>query len=120
MSKLRSRPSRIHRFRSCLILYRGVFFWPAQRRLCDYLGAEPILRREFTRSVTFIRQFCDNGKLLEIGCAYGLFLKEAQRCYEVAGIELAETAADHARRSGLNVLSGAADEENMDRLGWAA
>jgi len=100
--------------------YTGEYF-SGQRSdgYADYLGAEPILRREFARSVRFIRQFCDNGKLLEIGCAYGLFLKEAQQYYEVAGIELAEAAADHARRSGLNVLSGSADEENMDRLGSA-
>src|SRR6267154_774916 len=100
--------------------YTGEYF-SGQRSdgYADYLGAEPILRHEFARSVKFIRQFCHNGKLLEIGCAYGLFLKEAQQCYEVAGIELAEAAADHARQSGLNVLSGSADEESMDRLGSA-
>src|SRR5882757_8493148 len=55
----------------------------------DYLGAESVLRREFARSVDFIRNFHGNGKLLELGCAYGFFLKEAARHFEVAGIELA-------------------------------
>jgi SAM-dependent methyltransferase len=100
--------------------YTGEYF-SGQRSdgYADYLGAEPVLRREFARSVTFIRQFCDKGKLLEIGCAYGLFLKEAEQCFEVAGIELAEEAAEHARRSQLNVCSGVADEENVARLGPA-
>ena len=55
----------------------------------DYLGAEPVLRREFARSVDFIRRYCARGKLLELGCAYGFFLMEAARHFEVTGIELA-------------------------------
>lgn len=83
----------------------------------DYLGAEPVLRREFAHSVAFIRRFVRTGKLLELGSAYGFFLKEAERHFDVVGIELAEGAAEHARRSGLRVLSGMADTENMQQLG---
>jgi SAM-dependent methyltransferase len=83
----------------------------------DYCAAEPVLRREFARSVEFIRGYCRSGRLLDIGCAYGFFLKEAERYFEVAGIELAEAAAEHCRRSGLNVLSGVADEASMARIG---
>ena len=83
----------------------------------DYLGAEPVLRREFARSVKFIRSFCDGGRLLELGCAYGLFLEKAQPHFGVSGIELAEEAADHARRSGLSVITGSADPETMRRIG---
>jgi SAM-dependent methyltransferase len=83
----------------------------------DYLGAEPVLRREFAHSLDLIRGYCHSGKLLELGCAYGFFLKEAERYFDVVGIELAEDAADHARRSGLNVLSGVADEPNMQKVG---
>lgn len=85
----------------------------------DYLGAEPVLRREFARSVDFIRSYCRSGKLIDLGCAYGFFLKEAQRYFDVSGIELAEEAAEYCRRSGLNVLSGMADEANMRRIGNA-
>ena len=70
----------------------------------DYRGAEPVLRREFAHSVDFIRRYRGNGKLLELGCAYGFFLMEAARHFEAAGIELASEAADHARRAGLTVL----------------
>jgi SAM-dependent methyltransferase len=83
----------------------------------DYLGAEPVLRREFARSVDFIRRYRDGGKLLELGCAYGFFLMEAARYFDVAGIELSAPTADHGRRAGLNVLQGVADAANLRRIG---
>jgi SAM-dependent methyltransferase len=83
----------------------------------DYLGAERVLRREFRRAVKFVRRHCGSGRLLEIGCAYGFFLREAQPYFEVSGVELAEDAADHCRRSGFNVLHGVPDEETLGRLG---
>jgi SAM-dependent methyltransferase len=83
----------------------------------DYLGAEPVLRREFARSVDFIRRYREGSKLLELGCAYGFFLMEAARYFDVAGIELAAQAADHGRRAGLNVLQGVADAANLGRIG---
>jgi SAM-dependent methyltransferase len=85
----------------------------------DYLGAEPVLRHEFAHSVDFIRNYRPHGKLLELGCAYGFFLQEAKRCFEVAGIELAGDAAEHCRRAGLNVVQGVADDANLRRLGHA-
>jgi SAM-dependent methyltransferase len=83
----------------------------------DYRGAEPVLRREFAGSVDFIRRYRQGGKLLELGCAYGFFLMEAARYFDVVGIELAGEAAQHARRAGLNVLEGTADEANLRRIG---
>jgi len=83
----------------------------------DYRGGEPVLRREFARSVGFIRRYRDGGKLLELGCAYGFFLMEAARYFDVAGIELASEAVRHARGVGLNVSEGAADEANLRRIG---
>jgi SAM-dependent methyltransferase len=83
----------------------------------DYRAAEPVLRREFAHSVTLIRNYRRAGRLLDLGCAYGYFLQEAARYFEVAGIELAEEAAAYCRGAGLNVLSGVADEANMARIG---
>jgi SAM-dependent methyltransferase len=83
----------------------------------DYRGAEPVLRREFARSVEFIRRFCDGGKLLEVGCAYGFFLMEASRHFEVTGIELAADASAYCRQQGLDVLQGMADPASLQRIG---
>jgi len=83
----------------------------------DYLGSEPVLRREFARSVDFVRRYKQGGRLLELGCAYGFFLMEAARHFDVIGIELAREAAEHARHAGLTVLDGMADDENLRRVG---
>jgi SAM-dependent methyltransferase len=83
----------------------------------DYRGAQPVLRREFARTVRFIRRFRPAGRLLDIGCAYGFLLKEAQPHFQVCGIELAADAAAACRRAGLTVLSGAADAATMAKLG---
>jgi 2-polyprenyl-3-methyl-5-hydroxy-6-metoxy-1,4-benzoquinol methylase len=83
----------------------------------DYQGSEPVLRREFVHSVDFVRRFRPSGRLLDLGCAYGFFLKEAQRHFDVTGIELAEDAAQACRQAGLQVYSGVADEATMARVG---
>jgi SAM-dependent methyltransferase len=83
----------------------------------DYRGAEAVLRREFAGTVDFICGFCGGGKLLEVGCAYGFFLQEASRHFEVAGIELAEDAAAHCRGQGLQVWQGVADAATLEQIG---
>jgi SAM-dependent methyltransferase len=83
----------------------------------DYQGSEPVLRREFARSVDFVRRFRPSGRLLDLGCAYGFFLKEARRHFDVTGIELADDAAQACRQAGLQVCSGVADEATMARIG---
>jgi 2-polyprenyl-3-methyl-5-hydroxy-6-metoxy-1,4-benzoquinol methylase len=98
--------------------YTGDYFSGHRRDgYSDYRAAEPVLRREFARSVELIHACCRAGRLLDLGCAYGFFLKEAERYFEVAGIELADEAAEYCRRSGLNVLSGVADDTTMARIG---
>ena len=83
----------------------------------DYRSAESILRREFADTVNFIRQWRADGRLLDVGCAYGFFLEEAKRFYQVAGIELAREAAAACRRRGLNVSNGVADAGNLAAIG---
>jgi 2-polyprenyl-3-methyl-5-hydroxy-6-metoxy-1,4-benzoquinol methylase len=83
----------------------------------DYHGAEDVLRREFARSVQFIRKYKSGGRLLDVGCAYGFFLEEAKPFYEVAGIEIAEAAARSCRERGLRVFTGIVDETTLARLG---
>jgi SAM-dependent methyltransferase len=83
----------------------------------DYRGSELVLRREFARTVQFIRGFRKNGRLLEIGCAYGFFLEEARRFYDVAGIEIADAAVSFCRARGLFVINGVAEGSVLAQLG---
>jgi len=83
----------------------------------DYLGAEAVLRREFAGIVETLRDHHRSGTLLDVGCAYGFFLQEAKRYYDVAGIELADDAVQHARRNGLNVVRGIADAPTLSQFG---
>jgi 2-polyprenyl-3-methyl-5-hydroxy-6-metoxy-1,4-benzoquinol methylase len=83
----------------------------------DYLGAEPVLRREFRRTCDFIRGHRPAGRLIELGCAYGFFLQEAKRHFAVSGIELAADAVAHCRKTGLDVVNGVADADTLAAAG---
>ena len=83
----------------------------------DYRASELVLRREFAHTVQFIRRFRAGGRLLEIGCAYGFFLQEARSFYDVAGIEIADTAVAFCRDRGLAVINGVAEESTIGQLG---
>jgi SAM-dependent methyltransferase len=83
----------------------------------DYLGAEPVLRREFARTIQFIRTYRPKGRLLDVGCAYGFLLEEAWPFYDVSGIEIAEEAAEFCRSRGLRVRTGVADQATLSELG---
>jgi SAM-dependent methyltransferase len=73
----------------------------------DYEGSEKVLRREFRRTLAYLGRFAPApGRLLEIGCAYGFFLSEAERLYQCVGVELSSSAAAFARARGLDVRQG--------------
>ncbi len=65
---------------------------------------------------TELRRPVTGARLLEVGCAYGLFLDVARsRGYDVAGVELSASAAEHARtRLGLSVYSSQLAEAPLD------
>src|ERR1043165_6865605 len=83
----------------------------------DYRRTESILRREFARTISFVRRFKSTGRLLEIGCAHGFLLKEALGNFDVVGLEICREAAAEAQSAGLDVVCGAAERENLERLG---
>lgn len=74
----------------------------------DYLGSKKAIAQEFSRILKVIRSSGpSSGRLLEIGCAYGLFLQQAKEHYDVYGIEIVAEAAEYCRQSGLtNVKHG--------------
>lgn len=83
----------------------------------DYAGSEAVLRAEFKRTVRHLTRFVPSGRLLEVGCAYGFFLLEAQRRFAVWGIELARGAVESCHQRGLtNVRRGAFDAGTVHDL----
>jgi len=73
----------------------------------DYLADKPMLQRNFRTRIAELRELAPQGKLLEIGAAYGFFLELAQRYWQVRGLEIAAEGAAHAREAlGLNVTRG--------------
>ena len=80
----------------------------------DYSHSEDILRAEFRKLLKQVgRIFPLSGRLVEVGSAYGYFLLEAQKYFEVCGFEVSEAAANHARKRGLNTVCGEASEESL-------
>ena len=54
-----------------------------------------------------LRLMRPRGRLLDVGCAAGFFLVEAQRHYEVKGVEFSEFSSHFAREHfGLDVFTG--------------
>lgn len=69
----------------------------------DYQGNKAAYQKGFTSKLALIRQHsARNGKLLDVGAAYGFFMEEAARFgFEPYGVELSREAAQHASQYGL-------------------
>jgi SAM-dependent methyltransferase len=99
-------------------IYAESYFQGGRRDgYANYAGSEAVLRREFAQSVALLRRHHDDGRLLELGCAYGFFLLEAQPYYECVGVEVAEAAVAACRARGLAVYHGVLDRALAERLG---
>ncbi len=89
------------------------------RRMRDdsYLGEEQGRRAAARRLLDKLAPHAGAGRLLDVGCGYGLFLDEArQRGYEVVGIELSSDCARYAREVlGLSVLESSLDQAGFER-----
>lgn len=68
--------------------------------------------KRFEGYLEIVEKYRNNGRILEIGCALGLFLKVAQeKNWEVYGVEFSNDLAEFARKSfGLNVITGEIEE----------
>jgi SAM-dependent methyltransferase len=73
-----------------------------------YLADAPIIERNFARRLRLLGSFVPRGRLLDVGSAYGFFLKVAREAgWEAMGVEIAaECAAAGARLAGVPVLAG--------------
>jgi SAM-dependent methyltransferase len=78
----------------------------------DYASAEQVIRREFRSSLRQLeRSGVRKGRLLEIGSAYGFFLREAEPDFQGIGIEVSSDAREYGRRMGVNLFASISDSE---------
>ena len=84
----------------------------------NYGQSEAVLRDEFARLVEELREVAPiGGSLLEVGCAYGFFLKEAQKYWRVHGLEISADAVQRCHEYGLtSVHQGVADKGSLSEL----
>jgi 2-polyprenyl-3-methyl-5-hydroxy-6-metoxy-1,4-benzoquinol methylase len=70
----------------------------------EYLTEEAGRRATARRLLDLVGAHVPAGRLLDVGCGYGLLLDEARRRgYETVGLELSRDGARHARSLGLDV-----------------
>ena len=77
----------------------------------DYTGQATARRAHARRKLAWLRHvpptIARSGRLLDVGCAAGFFLAEAQAHYEVQGVELSAWSSTYARdQLGLPVITG--------------
>jgi SAM-dependent methyltransferase len=79
-------------------LYReGYYRGDADYSYYDERDAEKYSRYVWNSRIKKIRSFIENGNLLDIGCAFGGFLKAASRYYNPFGIEISDYAGGFAK-----------------------
>jgi SAM-dependent methyltransferase len=94
-------------------LPRGERLHDLYRDMSDerYLSEQEGRRRMARRLLDLLARHVPGGRLLDVGCGYGLLLDEArQRGYEAEGVELSLDAVAHARRLGLHVRDTALED----------
>ncbi len=81
-----------------------------------YLEEEAGRREAARRILDLVAEQVARGQLLDVGCGHGLLLDEARsRGYDVVGLELARSAAAHARDVlGLRVRETTLDDPTLD------
>ena len=77
----------------------------------DYVGQQAARRAHARRKLAVLRhlppRIARSGRLLDVGCAAGFFLAEAQVHYDVQGVELSAWSSAYARdQLGLSVITG--------------
>ncbi len=86
----------------------GYFSGDAETGYPGYLADQTLIEKNFRDRIQWINAFAPKGRLLEIGSAYGFFLKVARESgWHAEGVELIEACAHEAARlSGATVHAG--------------
>jgi 2-polyprenyl-3-methyl-5-hydroxy-6-metoxy-1,4-benzoquinol methylase len=80
----------------------------------DYLNDEANIRKTFTRRLKRLERFVEPGRVLDVGCAAGFFLVQAQaRGWQVEGLDVSHFAINYTQdRFGFSVQRGSLLELN--------
>lgn len=74
------------------------------------------INSEHRRRLAILKTFTKSGRILDVGCATGLFLDQAMQAgYETFGVELSPKNAALARDKGHDVFLGSLEKFSMDR-----
>jgi 2-polyprenyl-3-methyl-5-hydroxy-6-metoxy-1,4-benzoquinol methylase len=93
----------------------GAEYFTEEEVLYDYVSERPARLESGARAADALARLVPGGRLLDIGCAAGFFLKPAARHYDVTGVELSQFASAYARSEfGLRVLTGDVADVNLD------
>ncbi|MFA7249261.1 MAG: class I SAM-dependent methyltransferase [Dehalococcoidia bacterium] len=78
-----------------------------------------VMHTYFERAARDLAERAGRGRLLEVGCANGSFLRAARDAgFEVQGVEPGDGAALVARAAGLPVLTGTLDDPSIEAGAW--
>lgn len=84
-------------------LYAGDYFTGGE--FGDYASQRPIAARNFQAYLRRMRRAgATGGRLLEVGCAYGFFLEQAQRSFDAVGIDVNPPAIAAAQALGTRAI----------------
>ena len=80
----------------------------------DYRDDEPQRIRQFESIMKRIKNYVKKGKVLDVGCAFGYFLKAAEKeGFEAAGVEISKYAVSRAKQNNLNVINSKLKDANF-------
>jgi len=70
-----------------------------RNKISEYFKREKYYRDVAVSIIKQIKKYQKKGKLLDVGCSYGLFLEEARKAgFEVYGLEMEKETADFAKK----------------------
>lgn len=84
----------------------GRYPQPAKRNILS-MFARKLIARMMAKNISVIIPYIENGRILDVGCGSGRFLKWLkEHGWDVSGVDLSEKAAQNAAKSGLNIFCG--------------
>ncbi len=85
----------------------------------SYVESAAVRRRDFATTLDYLCKLAPaGGRLLEVGCAFGYFLEQAQGHFDCSGIELSADAVKACHERGLtSVRHGAVNDALLHDIG---